>query len=72
MFDGKHQPGATPENAPYCEPLLLSIAGGTVGVLLPSWLIAPVKMWWPPIDILTVTGVEIDIRVCSFRGPFRS
>jgi predicted permease len=50
------------------ESLLLSIAGGAVGVLLAYWLTALANAWRPPIDIPILPRVEIDIRVLLFTA----
>jgi predicted permease len=48
------------------ESLLLSVAGGAVGVLLAYWLTALVNAWRPPLDVPIMPRVEIEMHVLLF------
>lgn len=48
------------------ESLLLSIAGGIVGVLLAYWLVDAIMGYKPPMDIPLATEIHIDYRVLIF------
>jgi putative ABC transport system permease protein len=48
------------------ESLLLSLAGGIVGVLLAYWLVDAIMGFKPPIDIPLATEIHIDGRVLLF------
>ena len=50
------------------ESFLLSIAGGTAGVLLAYWLIDLVNVWRPPVDVPVVPYVVMDTRVLIFTA----
>jgi len=50
------------------ESLLLSMAGGAMGVLLAYWLTALANAWRPPIDIPIIPRVEIDMHVLLFTA----
>ncbi len=50
------------------ESLLLSIAGGTAGILLAYWLNDLVNVWRPPVDIPVIPHVVMDTRVLLFTA----
>jgi predicted permease len=50
------------------ESLVLSIAGGTAGILLAVWLTGLVNAWTPPVDVPIVPHVVIDLRVMLFAA----
>jgi predicted permease len=50
------------------ESLLLSVAGGAVGVLMAAWLADLINAWRPPIDTLTIARVTVDARVFLFAA----
>ncbi len=50
------------------ESLVLSIAGGTAGILLAFWLTDLVNAWTPPIDVPVFPHVLMDVRVLLFAG----
>jgi predicted permease len=50
------------------ESLVLSIAGGTAGILLAFWLTNLVNAWTPPIDVPVIPHVLMDMRVLLFAA----
>jgi predicted permease len=50
------------------ESLMLSVAGGTVGVLLAVWLNDLVNVWRPPVDVPVIPHVAMDLRVLLFTA----
>jgi len=50
----------------FTESLLLSIAGGALGILLADWLVDLVNVWRPPINTLMIPRATIDARVLLF------
>ena len=50
------------------ESLILSLAGGTAGVLLAHWLNDLVNVWRPPVDIPVIPHVVMDTRVLLFTA----
>ena len=50
------------------ESMVLSIAGGTAGILLAFWLTDLVNAWSPPIDVPVIPHVVMDIRVLLFAA----
>jgi predicted permease len=50
------------------ESLVLSILGGTAGILLAVWLTDLVNGWTPPIDVPVIPRVAMDVRVLLFAA----
>ena len=50
------------------ESLMLSIAGGTAGILLAYWLNDLVNVWRPPVDVPVIPHVVMDTRVLLFAA----
>ncbi len=50
------------------ESLMLSVAGGTTGILLAFWLNDLVNVWRPPVDIPVFPHVVMDLRVLLFAA----
>jgi predicted permease len=50
------------------ESALLSIAGGTAGLLLALWLMDLFAAWRPPIDIPVFPSLQLDYRVLIFAA----
>ncbi|HXA66116.1 MAG TPA: FtsX-like permease family protein [Bryobacteraceae bacterium] len=50
------------------ESLVLSIAGGTAGILLAFWLTNLVNAWTAPIDVPVIPHVVMDMRVLLFAA----
>jgi predicted permease len=50
------------------ESLMLSVAGGAVGVLLAVWLNDLVNVWRPPVDVPVIPHVAMDMRVLLFTA----
>jgi predicted permease len=50
------------------ESLVLSIVGGTAGILLAFWLTNLVNAWTPPIDVPVIPHVLMDMRVLLFAA----
>jgi predicted permease len=50
------------------ESLVLSILGGTAGILLAFWLTDLVNGWTPPIDVPVIPHVVMDVRVLLFAA----
>jgi len=50
------------------ENLVLSIAGGTAGIVLAFWLINLVNAWTPPLDVPVIPHVVMDMRVLLFAA----
>jgi predicted permease len=50
------------------ESLMLSVAGGTAGILLANWLNELVNVWRPPVDVPVIPHVEVDTRVLIFTA----
>jgi len=50
------------------ESLMLSIVGGTAGILLAYWLNDLVNVWRPPVDIPVIPHVVMDTRVLLFAA----
>jgi predicted permease len=50
------------------ESLVLSIAGGTAGILIAFWLTNLVNAWAPPIDVPVIPHVLMDSRVLLFAS----
>jgi predicted permease len=48
------------------ESLVLSIAGGAVGILLATWLTDLFAAWRPPVDVPIIPAVGLDLRVLLF------
>jgi predicted permease len=50
------------------ESLVLSVLGGTAGILLAFWLTDLVNGWTPPIDVPVIPHVVMDVRVLLFAA----
>ena len=50
------------------ESLVLSVFGGTAGILLAFWLTDLVNGWTPPIDVPVIPRVVMDVRVLLFAA----
>jgi predicted permease len=50
------------------ESMVLSILGGTAGILLAFWLTDLVNGWTPPIDVPVIPRVVMDVRVLLFAA----
>ena len=50
------------------ESLVLSVLGGTAGILLAFWLTDLVNGWTPPIDVPVIPHVGMDVRVLLFAA----
>ncbi len=50
------------------ESLILSVAGGTTGILLAYWLNDLVNVWRPPVDVPVLPHVTMDLRVLLFAA----
>ncbi len=50
------------------ESVILSIAGGAVGIVLAYWLSDLVNVWRPPVDVPVIPHVVMDTRVLLFTA----
>lgn len=50
------------------ESVVLSLLGGTAGIVLAYWLTDLVNVWTPPIDVPVIPHVVMDMRVLLFAG----
>ena len=48
--------------------MVLSVLGGTAGILLAVWLTDLVNGWTPPIDVPVIPHVAMDVRVLLFAA----